>query len=197
MLSNINKHFFPDSEYVFQTFVYLRGEVTVDSCANIIEQIITLNMPELVEEDGEDILVQPRTDVINLLISSPGGDMSAAFALINTIKGSSIPVRTIALGNAESAGLCILMAGHQRVATPYTTLMSHEFNSGMEASYSGIKHLIKEFDEYYAKMLRFYKENTGLDEDFITKILLSEKDCYLTPEKAQEYNIVDVVMGLR
>lgn len=199
ILSKINSHFFPDNERVLQSFLHLRGDITIQSCGEIIDMILEKNIPTFeIDEDGDDdVLVEtPQEDVINLLITSSGGDMSAAFALISVIKASKIPVRTIAIGEAASAALCILMSGHQRVAAPYTSLMSHQFNTGSEGPYHVLKNIMQELDSYHSKMIRLYKECTQLDETYIRENLLSEKDCWMTPEEALENRFVDIVSDL-
>ena len=196
MLSKINKHFFPDIEDVDQNFIYLSGEITIESCAATVESILAMNMPrQTVMEDGLVAEVE-LPDVINLFVTSVGGDMTAAFGLIAVMRGSDIPIRTIALGEASSAGLAILMAGHQRVVTPYTSLMSHTFSSGTEGTYDDLETSMKAFRAYKAKMVQFYKEFTGLDEKFINKTLLSHNDHHFDGEAAPKYNIVDLISDL-
>lgn len=194
MLSKINQHFH-ESQDVDQVFIYLRGEIAIENCADVMDSILHYNQLEnLKDEDGD--VIESVPDVINLLITSSGGDMNAAFGLINVIRGSHIPVRTIALGEASSAALCLFMSGHQRVVTPYTSLMSHQFISGVDGSYYSMKIMMREFDEYYKKMVALYQERTGLDVKFIKKHLLGESDHFFTPEKAIEYNMADLISGL-
>lgn len=196
MLTKINQHFFPEKSDVDQVYLYLRGEINVESCADIIEGIVSVNQP-IIEKDSEGFEVEmPLPDVINLFITSVGGDMTGALALINVIRGSRIPVRTIVLGEAASAGLCILMAGHQRVATPYSSLMSHSFSSGTEGSFDDIINAAEAFKEYHKKMLKFYVECTGLDTTLIKRKLLTARDHFFDPEKAIEYNMIDLISTL-
>ena len=197
MLTKINQHFFPDNEDIKQAYIYLKGEITIESCADAIESILSINYPTFEEDDeGFQVQVDDFPDVINLMITSDGGDMSAAFALINVMRGSRIPVRTIALGEAASAGLCILMAGNQRVVTPYTMLMSHAFSSGANGSYHDIMNAAGAFKAYHEKMLAFYMECTGLDKKFIQKNLLAERDHYITAEQAIQYDMIDLIETL-
>ena len=197
MLTAINEHFFPEKENIEQSYIYLRGDISIDSCGEVIEQILGINYPTY-DEDSEGFLVEePIPDVINLLITSVGGDMTAAFSLINVMRGSKVPVRTIVLGEASSAGLCIAMAGHQRVATPYSSLMSNSFSTGVEGQYADLVNAVKAMDEYYKKMLKFYVECTGLDQKFIKKHLLTSKDHHFDPETALKYNMIDLVSDLK
>jgi ATP-dependent protease ClpP protease subunit len=197
MLTKINDHFFPDREDIEQSYIYLKGEVTVASCADLIESILSINYPTYTDDEDGNEVQDKFPDVINLLITSTGGDMTAAFALINVMRGSRIPIRTIVLGEASSAALCILMAGHQRVATPYSSLMSHQFISGVEGTYDDLVNATTAFNEYFSKMLNFYVECTGLEEKFIKKNLLRALDHHFHPEKALEYKMIDLVEDLR
>lgn len=198
-LENINRHFFGEREEpVNQTFIYLRGEINHESTAPIIEEIIASNMdfpkdPKDPEEDDENV----KEDVINLLVCSPGGDLPPAMSLIAVIQASEIPIRTIALGECGSAALMILMAGHQRVAIPQSSILSHQFLSGLEGSFSSIKASVIEFDNYHEKIVKFYQERTGLSRKMIEKHLLKDTDSWLTPEEALKFNIVDIVSDLK
>ena len=59
---------------------------------------------------------------LNLVVCSPGGDLSAAFALIDVMRGSAIPIKTTGLGMIASAGLLIFISGStgKRILTPNT-----------------------------------------------------------------------------
>lgn len=197
MLSKINAHFFPNLDRpVLQEFIYLNGEITTENCGDVISTILKINQPT-VDIDDEGIWIeQPKVDVINLLITSPGGDMAGAFSLVNIIKGSKIPVRTIALGEAVSAGFCLLMAGNQRVVTPYTSLMSHVFSTGVEGSYHQLKNAMNEVHRYNEKMISFYIDVTGLDGNLIKRKFLGKEDAYVSHSDAIKYNMVDLVCGL-
>src|SRR5437763_338647 len=139
ILSKINKHFFPDKEDVSQIFIHLTDAITTKSCDDVIEELIQRNAPRYVEENGVRVRCAPEEDVINLMINSEGGDLTAAFALITVMEASVIPIRTIAIGECASAGLVILMAGHQRVITPTASVMSHQLSSGSEGTYASMQ----------------------------------------------------------
>lgn len=196
MLTKINEFFFPDKQEIDQAFVYLKGEMNIDTCAEIIDAILSINYPTFSEDEEGFKVEDPYPDVINLFITSTGGDMAGAFALINVIRGSRIPVRTIALGEASSAALCVLMSGHQRVVTPYASLMSHQFLSGAEGSFDDLDNMATAFREFHKKMLQLYVECTGLDAKFIKKKLLTSIDHHFGPDKALEYNMVDAILTL-
>lgn len=199
MLTKINAHFFPELDRpVIQEFIYLNDEISTENCGMAIAKILNLNQPKVEQdEDEEGVWFEaPNVDVINLLITSPGGDMSGAFALINVMRGSKIPIRTIALGEAVSAGFCLLIAGHQRVVTPYTTLMSHIFSTGVEGNYHEIKNAMQEIHRYNTKMVNFYADCTKLDHKLIKRKFLGKDDVYISHTDAIKYGMVDLVSGL-
>lgn len=185
MFSKMNIEAFGDAD-VNQAVMVLGTDITEEVCSEIIAEIISVNFME----------EKMRPDVINLLITSPGGDMDAAIGLINVMKGSKIPIRTIALGRAASAALCILMAGDHRVVTPWTNLMSHQFSSAVAGTYTDLKTASEEFHKYYDKMVDIYSTFTKLSKKKIEKDLLNHTDVHLTPEEAVKYGIADMVCGL-
>ncbi len=198
MLKKINKHFFPEQDHVDQAYVYLRGPISIETCSEAIEAILTINSPSYeYDEDGEKIYDLDYPDVINLLITSVGGDMNAAFALIAVIKGSAIPVRTIVVGEASSAAFCIFMAGEQRVITPYASLMSHCFSTSVDGHFHDLKNAMDEMNSYNSKMIDLYQEFTGLDKKTIKTKFLSHKDAYISHDDAIKYNMADLISDLK
>lgn len=201
----INEHFFGDqAEGINQTYMYLHGDIDHDSTGPIIQEIIQANMDAICETCGgtdpectDCDLVDAKEDVINVLICSPGGEVPAAMSLIAVMEASEIPIRTIALGECGSAALMILMAGHQRVVTPYSSILSHQFMSGMEGSFSNIKASVIEFDNYHEKIVKFYMERTSLDRETIEKHLLKDVDSWLKPEDAIKFGLADLVSDLK
>ena len=75
------------------SFFLMMEEITLTTCKNAIEWVFEANFSE------------ERPDMLNLIICSPGGDLNAAFAMVDTMRGSAIPIRTIGLGQIASAGL--------------------------------------------------------------------------------------------
>ena len=73
-----------------------------------------------------------RPKEITLIINSPGGEVHSAFALIDTMKGSAIPIKTVGLGMIASCGILTFMAGTKgrRVITPNTSILSHQYSWG-------------------------------------------------------------------
>lgn len=139
-----------------------------------------------------------RPKDITLIINSPGGDMAAAFALIDTMKGSAVPVKTIGLGLIASCGLLTFMSGVKghRVLTPNTSILSHQYSWGSYGKEHELFAVVREFDLTTQRMLEHYKACTGLPEKKIREILLPPEDVWLSAEDAVKYKIADKVKKL-
>ena len=71
-----------------------------------------------------------RPENLTLIINSPGGDLNSAFALIDIMRGSRIPIHTLGIGQISSCGLLTFMAGEKghRTITPNTSILSHQYS---------------------------------------------------------------------
>lgn len=168
------------------SFFLMMEEVTLQSCKGAVEWIFEANFTE------------ERPEMLNLVITSPGGDLNAAFALIDVMRGSAIPVRTIGLGQIASAGLMIFIAGEkgQRILTPNTSILSHQYSWGAFGKEHELFATVKEFDLTTKKMISHYKKCTGMNEKQIREILLPPQDMWLSPTEAKKYGLCDEVKDL-
>jgi ATP-dependent protease ClpP protease subunit len=146
---------------------------------------------------SENISTNPPP-VLNLMINSSGGELASAFALIEVMRGSKIPIRTIGLGELSSAGLFIFMAAKKgyRVLTPSCSIMSHHFTAGSSGTYHQLMTIQKEYTFTDQRIVEHYKLCTGLDEKTIRERLLPEQDVYLSPSDALELGLADEVRGM-
>lgn len=144
----------------------------------------------------KNLIEKNKPKVIKLLINSPGGDLNAAFALIDTIKGSKIPVYTYGLGLVASAGLMTFMAGEKghRYVTRNTSILSHQYSWGAIGKEHELMAAVKELDNTTVRVLEHYKKCTGLSEANIKKFLLPPEDMWLTAQEAVKYKIADKVV---
>ena len=137
-----------------------------------------------------------RPKEITLVINSPGGEVHSAFALIDTIKGSAIPVKTIGLGMIASCGILTFMAGTKgrRFITPNTSILSHQYSWGSVGKEHELFARVKEFELSTARMMDHYKKCTGLSEKKIREILLPAEDVWLSAKEAVKYGIADKIV---
>jgi ATP-dependent Clp protease protease subunit len=168
------------------SFMLLMEEISLTSVKNAVEWIFEANFTE------------ERPEMLNLIITSPGGDLNAAFALIDVMRGSAIPIRTIGLGQIASAGLMIFIAGDKgmRILTPNTSILSHQYSWGAIGKEHELFATVKEFDLTTKKMIQHYKKCTGLTETKIREILLPPQDVWLSPQEAKKLGLCDDVKDL-
>lgn len=134
-----------------------------------------------------------------LMICSDGGSISDAFALIDVMRASSIPVKTVGLGSIASCGLLIFMSGHKghRILTPNTSILSHQYSWGSDGKAHELFSITKEFNLTQARMVEHYKECTGLSEEEIKVTLLPPSDVWLTADEALALGICDYISDLK
>jgi len=136
---------------------------------------------------------------LTLMITSYGGDLMSAFALIDVMRGSSIPIHTIGLGVIASAGLMTFIAGEpgHRLITPNTSILSHQWASGAYGKEHELIATQRQFDLTTKRMIAHYKKCTKLSEKMIREKLLPPQDIWLSSEEALEYNLADAVKNLK
>lgn len=165
----------------------LMGEIDEDTVKPVIEWIL-----------HENYVRKKKIKELLLTICSSGGDLGVGFALIDVMRSSKIPIKTVGLGTIASCGLLIFLSGTQgrRVLTPNTSIMSHQFSWGTEGKAHELFATIKEFELTQQRMVNLYKNCTGLDEETIKRVLLPPQDVYLSAQDALEYHICDHVADL-
>jgi len=138
-----------------------------------------------------------RPKQLTLVINSPGGQVHSAFALIDTMKGSAIPVKTVGLGMIASCGLLTFMSGTKgrRVITPNTSILSHQYSWGSGGKEHELFARVREFELSTARMLEHYKKCTGLSEKKVRDILLPPEDRWLSAKEAVKYGIADKIVS--
>jgi ATP-dependent Clp protease, protease subunit len=158
------------------------GDVDHDSIRPIVEWIL-----------HENFVSKKRRKELLLMICSEGGDVAAAFALIDVMRSSGIPIKTVGLGTIASAGLMIFLAGSagRRVLTPNTSILSHQFSWGSDGKAHELFATMKEFELTHKRMVRLYEECTGLSADEIRANLLPPHDVWLSAEEALALGVCD------
>lgn len=161
-------------------------DINLQSAKQTVEWIFECNFQE------------ERPDMLNLVITSPGGDLSAAFAIIDAMRGSAIPIRTIGLGEIASAGLMIFIAGTKgvRLLTPNTSILSHQYSWGAFGKEHELFATVKQFDLTTKKMIAHYKKCSGLSEAKIKELLLPPQDMWLSATEAKQLGLCDEVKDL-
>ena len=164
------------------------GEITDDAIRPIIEWILV-----------ENHVVRKKKKELLLMICSEGGAMESAFALIDVMRASSIPIKTVGLGSVASSALLIFLAGTpgRRMLTPNTSILSHQYSWGSDGKHHELFAMTKEFGLAQQRMMDHYRVTTGLDEEVIKQRLLPASDVYLSAEEALALGICDFISDLK
>lgn len=186
MFDKVNHMLGHDNEEEHSYFLFM-DEVHYDSARELIQWILACNFSE------------KSFDMLNVIICSPGGDLRAAFAVVDIMKGSKIPIRTVGIGEIASAGLLMFMAGKkgERIITPNTGILSHQYNWGNMGKQHELIASNKEIDLTTQRYIDHYKKCTKLKtEKDIRQYLLPPSDMWLSAEEAVKYGIADIIKEL-
>ena len=164
----------------------LMDDITMESCRECIKWIMNHNL-------GDNRLPQ-----LTLIINSPGGDVHAAFALIDTMKASTIPIKTVGLGLIASCGFLLFIAGTKgrRILTPNTSILSHQYSWGSAGKEHELYARVKEFELSTKRMIQHYKKCIGMKEKQIREVLLPPQDVWLDAKEAYKLKICDKIEEL-
>lgn len=139
----------------------------------------------------KDIPVEQRKP-IKLLLYSYGGDGQACFSLLDIIALSKTPVWTINMGVAMSAGLLILLAGHQRFCLKHSTALAHSGSGGTSGSYEQTEAQMKDYKRFVDTMRNYIIERTNIDTKTFNKY--KSKEWYLYSEDQIKFGIVNKII---
>jgi len=161
--------------------IFLGGPID-DNLANIV-------MAQLLFLAAED----PKKD-ISLYINSPGGSVTAALAIYDTMQYIKPNVSTICVGIAASAGAVLLSSGQKgkRFALPNAEIMIHQVMGGAEGQASDIAITAKHILKVKENLNKILANNTGQPITQIEKD--SDRDYYMSSEEAKKYGLIDSVL---
>ena len=156
------------------------------------ETTASLTVAQLLFLESED----PGKD-IHLYINSPGGMVTAGFAIYDTMQYIKCDVSTICVGLAASMGAFLLAGGTKgkRLALPNAEIMIHQPSGGARGQATEIQIAAENILKTKKKLNQILAENTGQD---IEKIAVdTERDHYLNAEEALEYGLIDRIISKR
>ena len=161
--------------------IFLGEEVTDVSANIVIAQMLFL--------EAED----PSKD-IHLYINSPGGSVSAGFAIYDTMQYIKCDVSTICLGMAASMGAFLLSSGAKgkRYALPNSTIMIHQPSGGAQGQATEIQIVADQIAKTKQKLNEILSANTGQPLEIVEKD--TDRDNYMTAEEAKAYGLIDGVV---
>jgi ATP-dependent Clp protease protease subunit len=138
----------------------------------------------------------PEKD-IHLYINSPGGSVTAALAIYDTMQYVKPAIETICMGQAASGAALLLAAGAKgkRYALPHARIMIHQPYGGAQGQASDIQIQAKEILRMRQELDRILASHTGQSLERVEKD--SDRDFFMSPEEAREYGLIDEVIHSR
>jgi ATP-dependent Clp protease protease subunit len=179
-------------ERSFDIYSRLLNERIVFLGTPIDDAVGNLIMAQLLHLESED----PEKD-INLYINSPGGDITALFAIYDTMQYIKPDVSTIVMGQAASAAAVLLLAGSRgkRFALPYSRVLLHQPHGGAEGQAVDIEIQAREILRYRRLLEEIVARHTGQPLERVSTD--TDRDFILTAEEAVAYGVVDEVISSR
>jgi ATP-dependent Clp protease, protease subunit len=158
----------------------------------IDDNVGNLIMAQLLHLESED----PDKD-INLYINSPGGDITALFAIYDTMQYVKCDVSTTVMGQAASAAAVLLLAGAKgkRFALPHSRVLLHQPHGQAGGQAVDIEIQAREIIRYRQLLDQLIAEHTGQPLEKVGRD--TDRDYILTAQEAVEYGIVDEVITTR
>ncbi|MCH7548235.1 MAG: ATP-dependent Clp endopeptidase proteolytic subunit ClpP [Candidatus Krumholzibacteriota bacterium] len=134
---------------------------------------------------------------IFLYINSPGGIISAAMAVYDTMQYISPQVQTICMGQAASMAAVLLAAGAKgkRFGLPNSRVMIHQPSGGSEGQASSIEIYAKEIVRWKDRINQVLADHTGQSLKKVAKD--TDRDYFMSAEEAKEYRIIDNIFAHR
>lgn len=172
-----------DSRLLSNYIHFLNGDIDENNTLAAIKWIIYENL--LVDKDP-----------LTLYINSDGGSLQDAFALIDVMKLSVRPIRTIGIGSVCSAAFLIFAAGTkgERIISSNASIMCHQYSNASYGKYHDIKAANKENELLNERMISLLKYCTNLDTRTIKSKLLPPSDVWFSAQEILELGIADKIL---
>ena len=178
-----------------------RGERAYDIYSRLLKERVVFLVGPVTEMTANLIVAQllflesenPEKD-ISFYINSPGGSVSAGFAVYDTMQFIKPDVSTLCIGQAASMGAFLLAAGAKgkRFALPNSRVMIHQPMGGFQGQASDIEIHAREILYLRARLNDLMAKHTGQTADAIERD--TDRDNFLSAEESVKYGLVDKVL---
>lgn len=170
------------SRLLKERIIFLGEEVNEVSASVVVAQLLFLES----EDPGKDI---------NLYINSPGGSVTAGFAIYDTMNYIKSDVSTICIGMAASMGAFLLSGGAKgkRFALPNSQIMIHQPSGGAQGQATEIRIAAENILKTKRRLNEILAANTGKPLDVIERD--TERDYYMSAAEAVDYGLVDQIIA--
>ena len=178
-----------------------RGERSFDIYSRLLRDRIIVVGGEIEPNMANSIVAQllflesenPNAE-ISMYINSPGGDVSAGWAIMDTMQYIKAPVSTIGMGLVASMGSVLLAAGEKgkRFALPNTSIMIHQPLGGFQGQVTDVEIRVKKMQKTKQTLIKQMSEFTGRKEKELFDAM--ERDNWMCPAEAKEFGLIDEIL---
>ncbi|MDR1289315.1 MAG: ATP-dependent Clp protease proteolytic subunit [Holosporales bacterium] len=172
------------SRLLKERIVFLTGGIDDDVASIVCAQLLFLES-------------ENSTLDINFYINSPGGVVSSALSILDTMNYIKCDVSTLCIGQACSAGSLLLCSGAKgkRFSLPNSRIMIHQPSGGARGQATDIEIHAREILSLREKLNAIYAANTGQDIEVINSAM--ERDKFLSAEDAVKFGLIDQIIERR
>jgi ATP-dependent Clp protease, protease subunit len=176
-------------ERSFDIYSRLLQERIIFLGSDIEDNIANVVMAQMLHLDAED-----SEKDIQLYINSPGGSVTSALAIYDTMQFIKSPVSSICIGQAASAAAVLLLAGEKgkRYSLPHARILLHQPSGGVQGTSMDVEIQTREIVRLRKLLNEIISKHTGQDLKKIEKD--TERDFILTAADAKIYGIIDEVI---
>jgi ATP-dependent Clp protease, protease subunit len=172
------------SRLLKERIIFITGPVEDHMAALVVAQLLFL--------EAEN----PKKE-ISMYLNSPGGVVTAGFAIYDTLQFVRPPVATLCVGQAASMGSLLLCSGAKgmRYALPNARIMVHQPSGGFSGQASDIERHAEDIIKMKRRLNEIYVKHTGQTFESIERTL--DRDYFMSAEQAKEFGIIDKVLTRR
>ena len=178
-----------------------RGERSFDIYSRLLRDRIIMVTGEIETNMANVIVAQllllesenPNADV-SMYINSPGGDVSAGEAILDTMRYIKAPVSTIGMGLVASMASVLLAGGEKgkRFVLPNTSIMIHQPMAGTQGQVTDMEIQISKFKQTKELLIKQMSEFTGRKEKELFAAM--ERDNWMTANDAKDFGLIDGIL---
>lgn len=177
------------------------SERSIDITTRLLKDRIVLCQSEVNDELAESVTAQllyleaeDKNKPITMIVSGPGGSVTAGLQIIDTMNMISCPIFTIVTGEVASMDAMIALSGTKgkRKIMPHARYMLHSVSSGMKANVHDMKITLEEVSRLQDMLMNMIAEASGKDIEQVKKDC--ERDFWMSAEQAIKYGVVDEII---
>lgn len=168
--------------------IYLNTGISSEAVTEGVIAIMKINAYDDEQEAKlKDYVRQP----IKVIVDSYGGIVYDGMSVVNSLLTSKTPIHTYCYSKACSMGFMIMICGHKRFATKYSTLMAHQLSSGVGGTNADIQEDAARVDELNNMLMKIIVDRTKITKKQLKDLNKLKQDWFMFGKEALEMGVVD------